>query len=143
MKLKVAGENPLEQLVVSLGVAPVTLVDTHMAMLRARAIQVGTKLGVFDAVGAGAETVEAIAAKCGTDRVATEKLLGALAGSGYLRYGNGRFGLTPVSKKWVWSSSPDTLRDKILFEFIEWDIIGRTEDYVRSGQPLELHSLRG
>ena len=139
MKIKVVGENPIEQVVLALGIPPVTLMDTHMSMLRARAIMVGTKLGIFDAVAKGAHTVEAIAAACGTDRYATEKLLGALTGSGYIKYAGERYELTAVSRKWVISTSPDSLRDKILFEFAEWDLIARTEEYVRSGQPLEVH----
>lgn len=143
MKLKVVGENPIEQIIVRLGIAPVTLMDTHMSMLRARAIMVGTKLGIFDAVANGAHTVEAIAAKCGTDAFATGKLLGALTGSEYLSYAGGRYDLTPVSRKWVVTTSPHSLRDKILFEFAEWDAIARTEEYVRSGRPLELHETIG
>lgn len=143
MKLKVVAENLIEQIVVRMGVAPVTLMDTHMAMLRARAIMVSTKLGIFDAVANGAHTVEAIAAQCGTDTFATGKLLGALTGSDYLAYSGGRYDLTAVSRKWVLSTSPHSLRDKILFEFAEWDVIARTEEYVRSGRHLELHETVG
>jgi SAM-dependent methyltransferase len=143
MKIKVVAENPIEQIVLALGMAPVTLMDTHMSMLRARAIMVGTKLGIFDAVANGAHTVEAIAAACGTHQYATGKLLGALTGSGYLHHAGGRYDLTPVSRKWVVSTSPDSLRDKILFEFVEWEVIARTEEYLRSGRPLELHESAG
>jgi hypothetical protein len=82
MKLKVVAENPIEQLILASGVAPVTLMDTHMSMLRARAIMVGTKLGVFDAVAKGAHTAAAVASACGTDPFATGKLIGALTGAG-------------------------------------------------------------
>ena len=143
MKLKVVAESPIEQIILRLGIAPVTLMDTHISMLRARAIMVGTKLGIFDAIANGARTVETVAAKCGTDEFATGKLLGALTGSGYLAYAGGRYDLTPVSRKWVLSTSPHSLRDKILFEFSEWDAIARTEEYVRSGRPLELHETVG
>lgn len=143
MRLKVAGENPIEQLVIALGVAPVTLMDTHMAILRARAIMVGAKIGVFDAVALGPRDAAAIAAACGTNPPATEKLLGALAGSGYLAWKRGRFALTALSRKWLLSASAHSLRDKILFEFIEWDVISRTEDFVRTGRPLDLHTTHG
>ena len=36
MKLIVAAENLIERVVLALGLAPVTLVDTHMAFMRAR-----------------------------------------------------------------------------------------------------------
>jgi SAM-dependent methyltransferase len=139
MKLKVVAEHPLERVVLALGIAPVTLVDTHMAFLRARAIMVGTKLGVFDAIAAGARTAPAIAAKCGTDARATEKLLSALTGSGYVSQSGGDYGLTAVARKWTLADAPQSLRDKILFEFIEWEMVEKVEDYVRTGRPLELH----
>jgi SAM-dependent methyltransferase len=139
MKLAVVPENPIERLVLALGLAPVTLVDTHMAFLRARAIMVGTKLGIFDALEGGPLTADALAAKCGTSVVGTAKLLGALAGSGYVTYERGAFGLAPVARKWLLASAPRSARDKVLFEFFEWSIVERMEDFVRSGQPLDLH----
>jgi hypothetical protein len=36
MKLTVAAENPLDRLIIALGVAPVTLMDTHVSFMRAR-----------------------------------------------------------------------------------------------------------
>ena len=44
MKLTVSAENPLEQIVLALGIAPIPLMETHLSFLRARAIMVATKL---------------------------------------------------------------------------------------------------
>lgn len=140
MKLKVVAERPLERMVLALGMAPVTLVDTHMSFLRARAIMVGTRLGLFDAMAGGARTTEQIAAACGTNTHATGKLLGALVGSGYAAQAGSGYALTPVARKWTLAESPQSLRDKILFEFIEWTMVEGVEDYVRTGRPVELHA---
>jgi hypothetical protein len=91
MKLTVAAENPIELLVLALGIPPVVLMDTHMSFVRARAIMVGTKLGVFDAVAGGGLSAADVAARCHTSPAATEKLLNALVGSGYLRATGGRY----------------------------------------------------
>ncbi|MEO8482020.1 MAG: methyltransferase [Acidobacteriota bacterium] len=139
MKIKVVAEHPLERIVLALGLAPVTLVDTHMSFLRARAIMVGTKLGVFDALAAGPRTAKQIATTCGTDPHATVKLLSALVGSGYVAQGGVDYSLTAVARKWALTDSPQSLRDKILFEFIEWKIVEGVEDYVRTGRPADLH----
>ncbi len=139
MKLKVAPEHLIERLVLALGLAPVTLVDTQMSFLRARTIMVATKLGFFDAMAAGARTPRQIAAACGTDAHATGKLLGALAGSGYASQEGDGYELTSVARKWTLEHAPQSLRDKILFEFIEWRMVEGIEDYVRTGAPLELH----
>lgn len=140
MKLKVAAEHPLERIVLALGLAPVTLVDTQMSFLRARTIMVATRLGLFDAMAAGARTQEDIAAACGTNAHATGKLLSALVGSGYASQSGADYDLTPVARKWTLKDAPQSLRDKILFEFIEWKMVEGVEDYVRSGTPLELHA---
>src|SRR5438093_68973 len=50
MKLGVTAENPLERVVLALGLAPVTLMDTQMSFIRARAIMVGTRLGIFESL---------------------------------------------------------------------------------------------
>lgn len=139
MKLKATGENLLERIVLSLGLAPVTLVDTHMAFLRARAIMVATKLGLFDALSGGALSAVDIAARCATAPAATAKLLNALVGAGYLTSDGSTYALAAVARKWVTSDSPTSIRDKVLFEFVEWQFIERIEDYVRTGHPLDMH----
>ena len=139
MKLAVAAENPIERLALALGIPPVTLMETHISFLRARAIMVGTKLGVFEAVAAHPLAAGEVAARCRTSPVATAKLLNALVGSGYLRFSGGAYALTPHARKWVTRESPHSLRDKVLFEFVEWALVERVEDYVRSGQPLDMH----
>jgi 2-polyprenyl-3-methyl-5-hydroxy-6-metoxy-1,4-benzoquinol methylase len=139
MKLTVAGENAIERVLLALGIPPVTLLDTHMSFLRARTIMVGVKLGVFDALAGGPLTAADTADRCVTSPAATEKLLNALVGSGYLRARGGRYALTAVARKWVTSDSPTSMRDKVLFEFVEWSIAERFEDYVRTGEPLDIH----
>jgi SAM-dependent methyltransferase len=139
MKLTVAGENLFEKLVVALGIPPVTLVDTHMSFIRARAIMVGVKLGVFDALTPAPLTARDVAARCQTAPAGTEKLLNALVGAGYLAYRDRRYGLTTTARKWVTRDSPTSVVDKVLFEFVEWDLVEHFEEYVKTGRPLEMH----
>jgi predicted O-methyltransferase YrrM len=132
-------ENPVEWLIARLNAAPRPLLETQMAFTLARLIMVGTKVGVFDAVSEGAATPDQVASRCGTSVVGMEKLLFALAGAGYLRASDGGYALTPVSRKWLLRDSPDSVADKLLFQFLEWDWMERAEEYVRTGQPLALH----
>jgi len=140
MKLKVAAETPLERVALALGVAPVTLVDTHMSFLRARAIMVATKLGVFDALGEGGKSAEQLASSCGMALEPAPRLLNALVASGYLRFQRGQYFLTPLSRKWLRSDSPHSVRDKTLFEFFEWSMVEGMEDFVRTGRAVDLHA---
>src|SRR6478609_8186924 len=133
MKLAVVGENLLEKAVLALGIAPLTLVDTHMAFMRARAIMVAAKLGVFDALRERPLSAVDVAAKCGTAAGATEKLLNALVASDYIAYRNGAYALTGGARKWITRDSPTSLRDKLLFEFVEWEMIEHFDEFVRTG----------
>ena len=139
MKLSVSGENAAERLAIALGVAPVPLVDTHMAFLRARAIMVATKLGVFEALAAGPLSSDAVADRCGTSPAATPKLLNALVACGYLRAVKGDYVLTARARTWLLADSPQSVRDKVLFEFFEWTIVAGTEAFVRTGRAHDLH----
>ena len=136
MKLSVSGETAAERLAIALGLAPVPLVETHMSFLRARAIMVATKLGVFEALAAGALSADAVADRCGTSPMATPKLLNALVACGYLK---GAYALTSRARTWLLADSPQSVRDKVLFEFFEWSLVEGTEAFVRTGRADDLH----
>ena len=141
MRLGPVPENPIEWVIGRLNVGPRPLLETQMAYTLARLIMVGTKVGVFDALAAGPMSARGVAERCGTSEVGTEKLLFALAGAGYLGAEDGGYALTPLSRKWLVRDSPHSVADKLLLQFIEWDWVARSEDYVRTGEPLEIHSM--
>jgi 2-polyprenyl-3-methyl-5-hydroxy-6-metoxy-1,4-benzoquinol methylase len=141
MRLGAVPENPIEWVIARLNVAPRPLLETQMAYTLARLIMVATKLGVFEALAEGPANPPEVARRCGTNPAGTEKLLFALAGAEYLRAEDGGYALTPVSRKWLLRESPHSIADKMLLQFHEWDWLERAEDYVRTGEPLELHSM--
>jgi 2-polyprenyl-3-methyl-5-hydroxy-6-metoxy-1,4-benzoquinol methylase len=139
MKLGTVAENPLEALALAAGVVPTPLLDTIVALLLARVVMVGVRVGVFEALAGEPRRATEVAEVCGTDGVATAKLLGALAGAGYLRVRDGRFTLRPVARKWLLKESPHSLHDAILLQFVDATFIEHTEAYVRTGQPVHIH----
>jgi SAM-dependent methyltransferase len=141
VRVGAVAENPLEWMVGRLNVAPRPLLETQFAYTLARLVMVGAKLGVFEALADGPATAERVAARCDTNVEGTEKLLFALAGAGYLRADNGGYALTAVSRKWLLRGSPHSIVDKLLFQVLEWEWLERSEDYVRTGRPLELHNM--
>ena len=141
MRLGAVPENPIEWVIARLNVAPRPLLETQRAYPLARLFMVATKLGAFTALPAGPAPAAAAPRRCGTNPAGTEKLLFALAGADYLRAEDGGYALTPVSRKWLLPDSPHSIVDKLLLQFHEWDWLGRAEDYVRTGEPLELHSM--
>jgi SAM-dependent methyltransferase len=141
MRLGLKARNPIEWLLVRANVVPAPLAETQIAYTLARLIMVGTKLGIFDALEHGPCTAEQVAEHCGTDVVGTEKLLFALAGSGYLRPLKDSYELSAKAQKWLLRSSRHSIADKLIFQLeLEWDYLERSEDYVRTGVPLDLHT---
>lgn len=139
MKISVVAENPIEWLLATLRILPVPLVETHISVMRARAIMVGTKLGVFDVLAKAPMPAAEVASQCGTSPHATEKLLNALVGSGYLEFSQGAYRLSATARKWLTSDSPSSVRDKVLLEFLECSWVEHFEDFVRDGKPLDIH----
>lgn len=140
MKIGIIPENILDRVALAVGVAPTPLLDTHVAMMLARTIMAATKLGVFEALACGPLPADQVATHCGTDPCATEKLLIALAGVGYVRAEHGQYALAPVARTWLLKDSKESLRDKMLLQFTEWELISSYEEYVRSGTPRDLHT---
>jgi SAM-dependent methyltransferase len=143
VRLGLVPENPVERLIARLNVVPRPLFETQIAFTLARLVMAAAELGLFEALAPGAATAEAVAERCRTDPEATEKLLFALAGAGYLEASDGRYELTPMSRKWLLRESPDSLVDKLLFQLTEWEWMEHAEEYVRTGRPLEIHETIG
>jgi len=130
----------IERIIARTNVSPAPLLETQIAYSMARSIMAGVKLGIYDAIGAGAATAAELAAACRTDRAATTKLLNTLVGCRYLRHRDGRYALTPKARKWMLRDSPTSIADKLLMQYDEWDIVAKYEDYITTGQPLDVHA---
>lgn len=143
MRLGMIGENLLERVIARTNIPPAPLIETQVAFSMARSIMAGVKLGVYEAVGAGATTAGDVAAACGTHPEATAKLMNALVGCGYLRHRAGRYALTPKARKWLLPDSPSSIADKLLFQYDEWNIVAQYEQYVTTGRPLDAHDAAG
>jgi SAM-dependent methyltransferase len=139
MKLGIIPENILERVALAAGVVPRPILDTLVAMMLARTIMAAAKLGIFEALASGPLPAHQVAAHCGTDPCATEKLLTALAGCGYVRAEHGQYALAPVARTWLLTDSPRSLRDQMLMQFTEWEWIEGYEEFVGSGTPRDIH----
>src|SRR5258707_9331870 len=139
MKLHAVPENLLERIALRAGVVPTPLGDTIVAMTLARTIMVATKLGIFEALAKQESTASEIATRCGLDQHATEVLLFALAGADYVHCKDIRYTLSPVAQKWLLRSSPQSLYDYIMFNFLNWSWDERFEDFLRTGKPTQIH----
>src|SRR5258707_14935646 len=139
MRLDTVPESLFERIALRAGVVPTPLGDTIVAMTLARTIMVSTKLGIFEALAKQECTAREVAARCGLDQHATEVLLFALAGAGYARSKGTRYTLAPVARKWLLKSSPQSLYDYMLFNFLNWTWDEGFEDFIRTGKPARIH----
>jgi Dimerisation domain/O-methyltransferase domain len=137
--LDAVGENPIERVIARTNVPPWPLLHTQMTYTLARVIMAATELGIFEALEDEPIPATQVAERCSTDAHATEKLLFALAAADYARAGDDGYALTSRSRKWLRRDSPYCLADKLRLQFAEWDWMAHSEEYVRSGRPLELH----
>jgi len=56
MRLGILGESLIERIIARTNIAPAPLMETQIAFSMARSIMAGVKLGIYDAIGAGATT---------------------------------------------------------------------------------------
>jgi SAM-dependent methyltransferase len=140
MKLGAVPQTLFERIAKASGMLPEPLLDTHIAMLLARTVMEGSRLGVYEALASGPLTANEVAARCGGHPPAMGKLLNALAGCGYLVFDRGRFGLSPPARKWLLPDAGQPLHDKMLFQFLEWEYVEHIGDFVRTGRPVDIHS---
>ncbi|MHB2020112.1 MAG: class I SAM-dependent methyltransferase [Candidatus Xenobia bacterium] len=140
MRLKAVPETWLERVGLALGLGPLPLADTLIAMLLSRVIMVGTRVGVFEALADGARSTEEVAAACGTSPGATRQLLFALAAADYLKAKeNDRWALVPMARRWLLKRSRHSLRDAVIHRFLDADMLAHSEAYVRTGEPTRFH----
>ncbi len=139
MKLSAQAENLLEAIALRSGLVPTPMGDTQFAFILARTVMVATKLGIFEALTTHPATHPQVAQHCNTSLVATQKILNTLVHLGYLRLKQDQYALSPSARRWMLRDSAQSLYEKMLFQFTEWDMMGGYEEYVRTGKPYQMH----
>lgn len=139
MRYGLIADSPVERLGIAANLAPIPLIDGY-AFVFSRALIVATGLGVFDALADESLTADQVAARAGTDARATERLLGLLGPMRYVRRSrDGRYRLTRMARKFITGGRGTTVRDAVLMKELEWRWLEGLEDFVRSGEPLDVH----
>lgn len=140
MRIGPIPESMIDRVALGLNLGPQPLLDTQLAFTLARVVMAATSLGVFEEIGRGARTPEEVAHACGLAVGPTRRLLRCLAGIDYATHSGGRFELAPRMRKWLLRSSKVSIHDKLVFQLLEWDWVGRMEEWLKSGEGLALHS---
>ena len=139
MRYGTIASNPLESAVLASGRVPTQFLDTYAAAFGETAL-VATEQGLFEALADGPLDASAVAARAGTDPSATEKVLNLLTSMRYLRLGRDRrYALSASARRFLLADSPSSVRDLILMRRLELGWIGKLGDFLRSGEPLDVH----
>lgn len=115
----------------------IALTQTILGSLNAQAVYVAAKLGVADALAAGAKSIDQLAKEVGADESALYRVLRALASIGVFAEEPPRtFRLTPTAEL-LRSDVEGSLRDVAIFmgEDWHWSVWGQTLYSVRTGEP--------
>lgn len=140
MRIGPIAENFRERVALLLGIAPRPLLESHSTLMLAQALMVAAKVGLLETLSSSPLTPAEVAARCGTDERATDKLLSVLEATGYLkRSAQHCYSLTPDARRWLLPDGKRSLHDSLLFRFVEWNWIGNLESFLRSGVPLDIH----
>ena len=139
MRLAIKPDSLLEAIALRTHLAPEPILETHIALLSARAIMAGTELGVFSCLESKPLAAPEIAAACGLDPRATEALLGALVSTRYLRFRSGRYQLTPKARTWLAPRNAWSLFDYMPHLRDVWRLAEGLEQFLRDGHGLEIH----
>jgi SAM-dependent methyltransferase len=140
MRFGLIPSNPLEWMLIKFNLVAQPVLDTQVTATYAYVIMEAARIRLFDALAAGPATADKISAHCGTHPTATGKLLPVLAASGYLKVRGDQYELTKLSRKWLVSTSPTSVIDKLLLQYYELGLVQRSAEYLTSGQPMDFHS---
>src|SRR4051812_14014820 len=94
-------QNPIERMAIGLNLAPYPAGEALFEPAAARIVVAGVRLRVFEGLSGRRMTVEELASELSIEPRATELLVDALAGLGYLTVSNGGYTLTKRARKWL------------------------------------------
>ena len=138
MRFGMVGDGIVEKVVLkSGGRFPAPLLEGY-AMVTTQALLVSAKVGLFDALADGPADAATLAARCGADTRATEKLLNLLVPMGYVEVApERRYRLSGTARRWL--TGERSIVDSILMKELEWRWLSGLETFVRSGRQQDVH----
>jgi SAM-dependent methyltransferase len=139
MKFSLRPQTLVEWVAKWFNLAPIPVVHTQLYALLARALYEAVGLGVFEAIGTERLTAAEIAQRSRLHERALTPLLRVLEAAGYLRTQGERFSLSSLSRKWLLSTGPDSVRDHLLFMRREWHWHDHLPRFLQTGEGLRIH----
>jgi SAM-dependent methyltransferase len=115
---------------------PGPIVRLSTAYWDSQVMLTAARLKLFDLLGSGSRTADAVAEAAGLDPRATRLFLNALVGLGLLEQERGRYHNAPVAQAFLVSASPAYMGRTIGYSGALFETWGRLEQALRTGQPV-------
>jgi ubiquinone/menaquinone biosynthesis C-methylase UbiE len=132
-------ENPMEWFAVKAMIVPVPFIDGFCYVVESKAFNTALKLEIFETMRESPQTIEQIADKTGFNPKALSGVLNVLTIPGYIKYKNGKYEITKLTRKWCLKDSPDTLyRSAGHFE-LECRWMDHLDEYLNTGKGIGIH----
>jgi len=116
---------------------PKQITEDLWAAWKTQALVAGIELDVFTHISEGKRTAKEVAKAARASLKGIERLLDALVGIGYLTRKGERYGLEPVSEKFLVSTGQAYIGGMAFSTKLVWDSWGHLTESVRTGRPAE------
>lgn len=120
-------------------VTPQRIIEDLWAGWRAQTLVAGIELDLFTHIAAGKHTVEEIARSASGSEHSTRRLLDALVSLGYLNKEGNRYGLEPISEKFLIRDEGPYVGGMAYTTKFTWETWSHLTDVVRSGRSIDSH----
>jgi 2-polyprenyl-3-methyl-5-hydroxy-6-metoxy-1,4-benzoquinol methylase len=129
----------IERIALASGKVPIPVLDTLFAMLKARSVMAGVRLGVFEGLAKRAGTAADLAAALGVDTEGLELLLRTLVYCGYVELDGEQFALSALGRRSMITGAPRDLTGYVQWNYTQWEFAEHLENLVRTGQGVDFH----
>ncbi len=139
VRLLAKPQNLMEWIGMKANLIPYPMIAWGWA-LSAKAVFLALKLDLFEAAKGSPQTIEQIADRTKLHPRALAPLMNLLTTVDFLRYRDGKFGLTKVATKWCLRESPDNIYNQMRFlDETLWNEMDHWEAFLKTGKGLEIH----
>jgi ubiquinone/menaquinone biosynthesis C-methylase UbiE len=120
-----------------MNVTPQQIIQDLWAARETQVLVAGVELDIFTHISEGKRTAKEIARAAKASEHGTEHLLDALVGMEYLSKKGERYGLSPVSEKFLVRGKESYMGGFVYETKLIWENWSRLTDVIRSGRPIE------
>ena len=129
-----------ERLALAFGKVPIPLLDSLYAILKARTLMAGVRLGVFEALGAGPQKSSELARRLKLDERFLDLLLRNLVLAGYLDQKDTAYELSKLGRRTMIPGGDMEMFGYVRWNYEQWDMVAGLDDAVRCGRGLDFHT---